>query len=323
VDVQSFTTAGARQSNESFPTDAPWGIAHDGTSFLTLASGISAAKRRLTRHSNWVWTTESPTYWVAYTWRDSAGGYETSISPVASVTMKRRAYLTVTWPQRPNGTDQTRVYMNRGATQPATLRRQVTTSATSAQLDTFNSGGAAHPTSNTFPGAGHGAELRTSDGAPLIRADGMSRCRVAYSTSQNAANSTNTPLAFDAASVQVDTEGDPSSGTGYAQPANNRFRAPFAGQYLIQVGCQWAANATGLRRLFLQWSDDGTTWNAFTGEGARDDRLPVSGAATNQSFAVTLQLPAARYIRAAAFQNSGGTLAVNLWNLSVVFLGPA
>jgi hypothetical protein len=150
----------------------------------------------------------------------------------------------------------------------------------------------------------------------------MSRCRVAYSTSQNVANSTTVGLAYDAASVQVDTEGDPSSGTGYAQPANDRFRVPFDGQYLIQVGCQWAANATGRRGLFLQWSDDGTNWNGF-GEGARDDRLPVSGVATNQSFTITLQLPAGRYIRAVVFQNSGGTLAVNLWNISIVFLGPA
>jgi hypothetical protein len=295
------------------------GITHDGTAFRSVVFS-----NPVVTHSDW--TGSSNPIWVGYTWRDNTNGYETAVSPLSSATWRSRSWLTVTWPQFPTGVDRARTYAAISASQPAasSLKRQGTHTGQNVALGSFNAAGAAPPGSNTFPGVGHGAELVTSDGAPLIRADGMSRCRVAYATSQNATNGTDTQLAFNAAAVQVDTEGDPSSGTGYAQPANNRFRAPFAGQYLIQVGCQWAPNATGLRRLLLQWSDDGTTWNTFTGgEGARDDRLPVSGAPTNQSFTVTLQLPQGRYIRAVAFQNSGGLLAVNVWNISIVFLGPA
>jgi hypothetical protein len=53
-------------------------------------------------------------------------------------------------------------------------------------------------------------------------------------------------------------------------------------------------------------------------------RVPVGehepGAGAHQH---PLQLLGGRYIQVVAFQNSGAALAVNLWNISIVFLGPA
>lgn len=287
------------------------GVTHDGTSFRSVVFA-----NPVVTHSDW--TDTSAPVWMAYTWRDNTNGYESAVSPIVSTTMRRRAWLTVTWPSFPSGVDRARTYAAISSSQPsaASLKRQGTHAGSSVALGSFNAAGAAPPASNSFPGSGHGAELRTSDGAPLVRADGMSRCRVVYGTAQSIPSGTVTPVAYGSAAVQVDTD-------SYAQPASNRFQVPYSGQYLVQFGGRWAANATGLRRLVLQSSTDGTTWSGLDSEGARDDRLPVSGAPTQQSVAVTLQLAAGTYIRVVALQNSGGALDLVSFNFSIVFLGPA
>ncbi len=327
LDVQSFTTAGARQANEAFPPAAPcYGIAHDGTAFYTLQRGDTTATRKLTKHSNWTWTTESNKYWVGYTWYDSASGAETGLSPIASVTMKRRQYLVVTWPQIPSGANRARVYVERGSTQPATLRRQATSSGSSTTLSSFNASGSANPTTNSFAGSGGGAELRTSDGSPLIRANGIPRARYRRSTAQSIPNANSTIVQFGTSEREQDTEWDDATQQGFLVGGTNQFQAPWTGQYLVTFSAQWVANATGRRRAWCELSTDGgTTFTPIRDRGAADDRLPVSGTPTVQGFTAMLSLSAGHRIRFVVLHNvdGGGSLDLSTANMSMTFLGPS
>lgn len=289
------------------------GVTHDGTRFRTVLY-----KGPVVGHSDW--TDISAPVWVAHTWFDNTNTYETTVSPLVQVSMRRRWWLLVSWPSFPSGVNRSRVYAAISATNPGAsgLKRQGTYAGSSANIGSYNASGAAPPSSNTFPGVGHGAELRTSDGAPLIRADGISRCRyVMGSGVMNPGNSTDVTIAFGTAHREVDTD-------SYNDPNNALFTAPFTGQYEVKCSVQWAANATGRRRLWAECSTNGGgTWTALRDKGAADDRLPVSGTPTVQSFSVMLSLTQGDKIRFRVNQNSGGALAINSATMSMTFLGPA
>ncbi|HXH24346.1 MAG TPA: hypothetical protein VNI78_03790, partial [Vicinamibacterales bacterium] len=289
------------------------GVTHDGTNFRSVVYS-----NPVVTHSDW--TDISNPVWMAYTWRDSVNGYESAVSPIVSTTMRRRAWLTVTWPSFPTGVDRARTYAAIAASKPSasSLKRQGTHTGSSAVLGSFDSAGVAPPSSSTFPGSGHGAELRTSDGAPLVRADGLSRCRyVLGSGVMNPGDGADVTIGFGQSQLEVDTD-------SYNDPNNALFTAPFSGQYDVRCSIQWASNGTGRRRLWAELSTDGgNTWTALRAKGALDDRLPVSGTPTGQSFSVVLSLSAGDKIRFRCNQNSGGALAVNSATMSMVFLGPA
>lgn len=158
-------------------------------------------------------------------------------------------------------------------------------------------------------------QIRTVDEVPFIRASGMSRGRVVKDAAQSIPNSTDTTITIGSADVVVDTD-------GYF--VNNQIKIPFDGQYLIQAGGRWAADATGRRRLFLERStDNGNTWSGLNPQGASDDRLPVSAVATMQSFTVIIGLRQGDRLRLRAYHNvdGGGALDLNSANLSIVLMG--
>lgn len=160
-------STGAYVSNNEFGSAASMqdGLAYDGSVFRGWAV---ATPTKVWKFTSWDWTTQSALYWVGYSWYDSAGTtHETNLSPRASITMRRRERLRVVTPEIPVGgadePNQVRVYMDRGGTDPGAgnFHRQVTDALTSRFLSTFDSGGAADPTSNGFP-AGSPAEVRSS-----------------------------------------------------------------------------------------------------------------------------------------------------------------
>ena len=179
--VHKYSTAGAYQADNLFGTaggGAPQGLAHDGTRFWTLDSTANGAV--LVKHTGWTWTTESPVYWVGYTWHDNGSGAETTIGPRASISRNRRARLRVTTPTFPAGVDRAIVYMNRGASEPtggAPVRfsgfLQVEDALTARFLETFDNAGTPpeNPGSSGF-GSGTPAKLVSSDGSVEFDAAG-------------------------------------------------------------------------------------------------------------------------------------------------------
>ena len=114
----------------------------------------------ITTYGDWDWTTESPVYWVGYTWyKSTATTRETRISPRGQLTMGRRRTMRVDNPLIPTGSgefpDRVRLYMNRGASDPGpgNYRRQVEDALTTRVCPPFNAAGAADPLTNTFPPA--------------------------------------------------------------------------------------------------------------------------------------------------------------------------
>jgi hypothetical protein len=96
----------------------------------------------------------------------------------------------------------------------------------------------------------------------------------------------------------IDTDGYYNSGT-----STSRITIPTgkSGKFLIQMQCQWADNATGLRRLRLYKNGTGSSiWSA------RNRYL--DGSSQSQAINVVQSLSAGDYIEMYGFQGSGGSL---------------
>jgi hypothetical protein len=188
ANAQAFDSTGARQANEQFPILSPssssGGLTYgdalgDGARFWSYPYTTGAVVP-LIKHSTWTWTSASSVYWVGYTWYDSAGTtHETLVSPRASITMGRRKQLTVTVPPIPGagGADDpnnVRAYMFPNATAPATtsLDLQATFAAISVTLTTYDSGGAAPPTSNGFSTVSVPATLKAQGEEWILKGSG-------------------------------------------------------------------------------------------------------------------------------------------------------
>jgi hypothetical protein len=115
--------------------------------------------------------------------------------------------------------------------------------------------------------------------------------RLSSAAGQSIPNSANTALTFSAA--EFDLMG--------MFTASDRLTVPVKGAYLVGATVEFASSATGRRGLYLQ--KNGTT--LFAGH-----LQPATsyGAVTVTSL---LRLDIGDYVRALAFQDSGGALALN------------
>ena len=133
------------------------------------------------------WTTESSTWKITTTWRDSdatGGTHETDQGPVASISMKKRARLLVTAPPIPDagGTDDAdavSIYVGRGDGSRTTQWRQATPAAgvRSATIQTVTFSGTNPPAANDFPAATPAAIVDSSTAITLLDANGDGRLR--------------------------------------------------------------------------------------------------------------------------------------------------
>lgn len=158
------------------------GLLFDGTQFL----GVN--QFAVSQFTSWDWTTASAKYWVGYSWRDGTGTtHETELGPRSSITMHRRTRLQVNTAAIPTGgvddPDSVRIYMlpNASAPSPGAFKLQVTDALTSRYLTTYASGGAADPTSNSFPAATP-AELKSATTGWHLYGDGTTSFLVNSST---------------------------------------------------------------------------------------------------------------------------------------------
>lgn len=130
------------------------------------------------------------------------------------------------------------------------------------------------------------------------RADNPPRARVTHNATQSLTNGADTALAFN-------TEATDSAALHDTATNNSRLTVPSgqAGFWLFVAYCEFAANATGQRKLAIRV--DGAT--VFAG-------VAVDAAASGVTrLAVTalLALTAGQYAEAVASQNSGGALNVS------------
>lgn len=168
------------------PTAGIAGFAWTGTRFH--GAKYAAGNSRIYKHTTLTWTTESSTWWIGATWRDTdatGGTHETDLSPKQSFTMTKRAQLLMTSATIPDhgGTDDPNAvsfYLGRGATAPTrtamwrqSLPGDGVTTLTQGDSVTFT--GTNPPATNNFPGATPGqmksARLHT-DSLPLFYTTG-------------------------------------------------------------------------------------------------------------------------------------------------------
>lgn len=83
--------------------------------------------------------------------------------------------------------------------------------------------------------------------------------------------------------------------------------ASSGGKYLIGGTVEWAASATGQRYIAV-------TRDGLTNKYAVQDHINLSAAVFRQSIVTAMNGSAADYFELAAFQNSGGTLAIGATN---------
>jgi hypothetical protein len=227
-------------------------LIHDGTQFkqVVLLNGAITVYN----YENWAWTTESPKYWVAYTWYDgNAGGtgtHETTIGPMATVTMQKRKRLSITTATLPGagGVDEPnlrRIYVMRSATTPAAADLDLLTGTPNATitLTTWTAGGAAPPASNGFSTVAGVAEIRSASSEWWLRGDGevkLNRPRFVSLVPYGEPISAGTFTADDASAQTIELTDVPATGVvavqvnvlvraSTANSSNAVFVLPFTG----------------------------------------------------------------------------------------------
>lgn len=174
-----YNSSGTRQTNDEWQRAGGdvAGVAYDGTNYFLLRNSLS-----MTIWSKWTWAAAgnaTQTVWGGFSWYDSVGTtHETATGPRASVSMGKRRTITVTTPAEPgSGTadepDGRRIYLAVSVSDPGAsgLKLQITTSAETTTFNSYDSGGAAPPTSNNFPG-GTPAQLKSADTGWTLKGSG-------------------------------------------------------------------------------------------------------------------------------------------------------
>lgn len=173
------------------PAQSPRGFGYDGTNFWSLGANATLYKHE----GGNKFTTESPTWWAAATYKDTVNGYETGISPQVSFQMKRRARVTLTVPAlNSTGTGDPNaqgVYLARQTAAPAAalMKSQGNAVSNKAVITTANFSGAA-PGSSAFPSSSP-AEYRSAASdltGPMITMKGDGSGRIGQASWDTAGN---------------------------------------------------------------------------------------------------------------------------------------
>lgn len=153
---------------------------------------------------------------------------------------------------------------------------------------------------------------------PLIRPDGFPRVKAYRTLDFNVGTNTDRIMGFNV--IEKDTDG---FALGDATSAS--FLLPFTGQYDVRFGVRWEPNPDNARRIWGEYSnDDGVTWVDGRNLGMVDDRLPVGGSPSGQSFAPpAVRFDAGDRVRFLCRQTSGVALNVMSAHVYVSYLGPA
>ena len=327
--VHAWSTAGVSQLNKDFPNgEGVFGLTHDGTRFWSLGAETTI------KHTNWIWTTESSKYWVAFTYVDDngsasvgarplgAGDFETERSPAGSITMSRRARLRRTAAPAPAGSTVSHVgfYMERGSTLPTLdFREDVAIAAglaTTSIIEDFTTDASpeAPPGTNTFPGGSSNfAELRAADGSVVLRGNGIPRCKLRYAGVGNLATGADRYVRF--GTEDTDTDGfHPSTTDAIAASPDSSYdiTLPFTGQYLVIFRAVFEPG-TGQRHFFWQINGAG---------GERHKEMAVSGSEAHASeYVFVVDGTAGNTLRFGVLQSAGVVITLNSAGLYIEYKG--
>lgn len=144
--------------------------------------------------------------------------------------------------------------------------------------------------------------------------DGTVRMRKHMSRLTNSAATLNIPAAT-ATSITFNAE-DYDNGELHSTSANtSRITVTQTGKYLLTGGLVWSAQSPGTATFFItRFTKNGTPI-----AGARTYYPPISSMATNglgQNLSITVSLTAGDYVEMQAYQDSAGTLTVDLGDSS-------
>jgi len=285
------------------------GQAWDGTRFWTYGNDGLFYK-----HTSTVWdpASTSSVLWAKSSYYDSVGTtHETDLGPVRKLPLAaRRAITRVVLPeiQGAGGVDEpnaNRLYMARGATQPAdsSFKLQYSGATLVVDLTSISGAGATH-TTTPFPDSTPGW-MENSAGTLELSGDGRAtfvsvteteakpHSYARYLTSAGLATSTTTYVTLTGWTVQESSSITYSSGV---------WTCPVAGRYRIAAAVSYATNNAGLRGIrFL-----------IEGTGRQTILIGASPALhTTVAFSPTFRLSASGTIAIQGIQSSGGTLNVN------------
>lgn len=148
-------------TTSAFYSTANFDLSNGGVSFYT--------------HTGNTWTTESSLWWVAHQWRKNSPTYNTAPGPKTSITMLKRARLSISSTAIPvygttSDPDQVAFFVGRGATAPATtaMFQQGTPSSSRSVLVTAATfTGVTASATNTFPVSG-AALIQSSDSTSIV-----------------------------------------------------------------------------------------------------------------------------------------------------------
>jgi hypothetical protein len=332
--VLSTTTDDTSYPNEQWPRAygaTMHGVAHDGTNFFTLTDDNTIYRYETGN----AFTTESPTWWAAYTWLDNnatGGTHESLMSTRKKFTMKKRARLTViagTLPATTGSTDDAnavRIWLSRGSvdtdaigssganTSGAWLNGTPATGVLSQVVTTALFSGTAPPTSNNFPASTAGQIYDAASGYWKGSGDASLPRGVNYGRAfrlrayRSAASASLTTSTYTVVILNVvDSGQDP---LGMLDTATGLITIPtgLTGYWRVHLDIDFDANATGIRVVRVNRNSTTATTNALL--------LANTQAATVTSDAKVLAtkdllLTAGDVVRVWAWQNSGAGLVLN------------
>ena len=162
------------------------GVAWNSTSstFVHMSEESSAGKGQFVTYTGNFWTTENAKWWGSYTWYDDDGTvHQTPQSQRASLTMKKRARLTVTIPTNipdfgdADDPNKVRVFVGRRSDSATTdpgrtaMWLQATDVLLTYQFTTITWSGTNPPSASDFP-ATSPSTIETADGVILASGDG-------------------------------------------------------------------------------------------------------------------------------------------------------
>lgn len=156
--------------------------------------------------------------------------------------------------------------------------------------------------------------IQDTNGIPIIRSNGLSRCRIRNGGGSSISNDTETTMDW----VTEDSDTD-----SYWNGSNTYVVVPYTGQYLVVAQASFATDPDGRRYIELQRnvSPYSTGWAAVSGASFAS-AAPIANNPTTCLITDVFDLTAADGVRLRVYHNSGASLNTTA-RLSVVFLGPA
>lgn len=155
--------------------------------------------------------------------------------------------------------------------------------------------------------------IQDTNGVPIIRSNGLSRCKIRNGSGTTITNDTETTMDWSTEDSDTDS---------YWNGSNTYVVVPYTGQYLIVAQAQFAVDADGRRYIELQQTTSpySAGWSALNG-GSYASAAPIPNNRTSCLVSDVFDLNANDGIRLRVFHNSGAGLNTTA-RLAIVFLGP-